>query len=262
MELLVVVAIIGVLAAIAIPALVAAREAARAAECQSNLRSLQQGWGGAMCDNNDQIPWTRTLARATVIGTTWINLLKYQLGDTGPLSDTTGNLYQTCPSIDWLYPRTGPMTTTLVYPNFIGYVINTWWANADPAAGQAGEYNEPDFDSPARNKYVIKGGFKLWSGVLHPSQYPWFMDYAMKVGSTTITAPNYVPQGSMQGLNWGIGSPHSGGTVANVSRADGSVAAIPIADLQAGLGGATIQSRPRQSDYLLSDGNFDFLANR
>src|SRR3954471_23718546 len=61
-ELLVVIAIIALLIAILIPALGRARENARAAACQSNLRQLAQGFLIFAHDNRDQLPgnyWDR-----------------------------------------------------------------------------------------------------------------------------------------------------------------------------------------------------------
>src|SRR5215216_6784597 len=62
-ELLVVIAIIAILMAIFLPALIRAKENARAVACQSNLRQLGQGFLLFAQDNKGQLPgnyWDRT----------------------------------------------------------------------------------------------------------------------------------------------------------------------------------------------------------
>ena len=55
-ELLIVISIIAVLAAMLLPALSQARERARGIQCVSNLKQLQLGMQGYLGDNNDLYP--------------------------------------------------------------------------------------------------------------------------------------------------------------------------------------------------------------
>src|SRR5262245_20898391 len=52
-EVLVVVAILGLIMAIAIPSMGGARQQARSVLCQTNIRSLGQGWGMYADENHD-----------------------------------------------------------------------------------------------------------------------------------------------------------------------------------------------------------------
>ena len=106
-ELLTVIAIIGVLAAILIPVVGSARQAAKASQCTSNLRQLAQGYlvyltdnrGEAPMDNDTAVAWPVALMR-TVLGDTLANKIKQQ-GDTG---NPTPYPTLSCPSAD-ISPR-------------------------------------------------------------------------------------------------------------------------------------------------------------
>lgn len=60
-ELLIVIAIIGILAALLLPALRRAKYEARLTVCKSNLRQFALGVTSAACDNNDEYPKTGSL---------------------------------------------------------------------------------------------------------------------------------------------------------------------------------------------------------
>src|SRR5579862_9300778 len=70
-ELLVVIAIIAILAAILFPVFAQAREKARQATCQSNLKQLGLGWQQYLQDYDGTNPWmeAEVTGQATLFGT-------------------------------------------------------------------------------------------------------------------------------------------------------------------------------------------------
>ena len=212
-ELLVVVAIVGLLLSVLIPGLAAAREAARSAKCKSNLRQLQMGWNTYILNDARQlIPYTSTTGHPN-----WVEYLDAAFPDAVMQFGTDADSYSNCPTIRANYQK-------MLYVNGRwGYAINTWWTDAAP--GQPAERNH----------------LKRWSNVRSPSSYPWLFDGDVrKFGSGHSIAP-YAPYEttSFGGTpNWGIGPIHAAKAVTNVAHADGSVSGEAIESIRAGLLGA------------------------
>jgi prepilin-type N-terminal cleavage/methylation domain-containing protein len=80
LELLVAIAIIGILAGLVLPGLARARAASRRAACLSNLRQIGLAWAGYLGDHGDRFPDRRDLKSA----------LGYRPWDTWPPSDPRG----------------------------------------------------------------------------------------------------------------------------------------------------------------------------
>jgi prepilin-type N-terminal cleavage/methylation domain-containing protein len=142
-ELLTVIAIIGILAAILIPVVGSVRESARQAVCVSNLRQWHTAWLLYANDNNDNVPlanqWVPRWGNVP-----WVTALGHYQGYDwfgiggnawwlGGREDTTG----TCPSDDFAHghgsaPPTSPRT-------YVSYAYNTaavgaqWNATTPPA---------------------------------------------------------------------------------------------------------------------------------
>lgn len=142
-ELLTVIAIIGILAAILIPLAGSVRESARQSVCQNNLRQWYTAWILYANDNDDRLPMANQWEPGWG-NVPWVTALGiyqdynwYGIGGNawwlGGREDTTG----TCPSDDFAHghgnaPPTAPNT-------YISYAYNTqavgvqWNATSEPA---------------------------------------------------------------------------------------------------------------------------------
>ena len=85
-EMLVVIAIIGILVALLLPALGAARERARSTQCQSNLKQIAAALHTYAIDNNDVLPtaWAGMFSNLTVFTGSWEARLIPYLGKMPP----------------------------------------------------------------------------------------------------------------------------------------------------------------------------------
>jgi prepilin-type N-terminal cleavage/methylation domain-containing protein len=204
-ELLVVVAIVGLLLAIILPALGKAREAAQTVACQANLHQLQVGWISYIQHEGEQrIPSTKNWWRHP----SWYDYLDAIFPDAASQWQTGAKSYNACPTVIAAYePLTAPEGTWL-------YTVNAWWQN----------------DSRQLNEG------KNWNAIGRPSEYPWFMDGRVVSHNPGYTVSSYAPRTSL-GVDgdWGVGAVHEGETAVNASYADGSARRSPIAEVRAGL---------------------------
>jgi len=108
LELLVVMAIIGVLASLLLPALSRSKESARAVACMSNLRQIGVGLQLYIQENNNHLPVMRDVSTSTNPPTPLLpgpnTVLAAQLGNVAVLdcpSDNQGLYQQTGSSYSW-----------------------------------------------------------------------------------------------------------------------------------------------------------------
>lgn len=168
-ELLTVIAIIGILAAILIPVVGAVRESARSSVCQSNLRQWHSAWIMYANDHDGRVPRAQQrLADGRIVG--WVEALGayagYQLTvdpwwfgqREGPPVDTIGN----CPSDPIKHPHG---------PNYISYAMNSEafgvdWTTAPPGASTrnslehfANDQNTIVIGDRARNWHMTRNNY-------------------------------------------------------------------------------------------------------
>lgn len=99
-ELLTVIAIVGILAAILIPVVGKVREKAKSASCVSNLRQIGMAIGGYMADNKDKLPcnpYGKTQFGYPADVTHWTNLLAPYVNRSGTDHKGTFSIFM-CPA--------------------------------------------------------------------------------------------------------------------------------------------------------------------
>ncbi len=168
-ELLTVIAIIGILAAILIPVVGSVRESARASVCQSNLRQWHAAWMMYANDNDGRVPRAQQrMPNGHNLG--WVEALSpyvgYQIQSDfwwfgqrdGPAAETIGN----CPSDPILHPHG---------PSYVSYAMNTEpfgvdWTSAVPGNSRqnslehyANDQNTLVFGDRARNWHMTRTNY-------------------------------------------------------------------------------------------------------
>lgn len=174
-ELLTVIAIIGVLAAILIPVISKARSSARSAECLSNLRQVYIGYMTYVNDNRGRIPRAHyndgngNKDWMTIYSDSVITELQSHIGC--PVQrDNKKDQWLADP---WYRPRAATMRT---------YSLNLGLNKRDSGNGTAMEYPINSFDSPARSLLIAdgnnsdSGGQALYyNAVIHATRRPEFV---------------------------------------------------------------------------------------
>jgi prepilin-type N-terminal cleavage/methylation domain-containing protein/prepilin-type processing-associated H-X9-DG protein len=140
-ELLVVIAIIAILAAILFPVFARAREKARQASCQSNLKQLGIAWLMYVQDYDETCPPCRTqdgVDLASPIVAYWYQMLEPYIKNPNVLI---------CPSLDWRYGY-----------NRRGFALYAGYAGNDGTIIKLARLNAPSEKvcmADSRNRYYI-----------------------------------------------------------------------------------------------------------
>ncbi len=179
-ELLVVVAIIAVLVAILLPAFKGARDSARAAVCQSNLKQFALGFAQYAADYNDSFPTTGDYAHhnANPGGSDyWVNLLysKYIPSATPP---GYYGVYLKPPSV-WLCPCDKYVAETgggpVRYPSYSVNIGLTGTRSSD--WGQYEPYRVGTIEEPSKTPVLVDYYYNFpCSG--YPTGVAWYGPFA------------------------------------------------------------------------------------
>ncbi|MEM6391287.1 MAG: DUF1559 domain-containing protein [Planctomycetota bacterium] len=99
-ELLVVISIIALLIALLLPALSAARETARGAQCLSSLRQIGVGLTGYTLENNETYPVGQSFTADPTVDTDWPILIADYINNDGDTTQSSGgrSVVTLCPS--------------------------------------------------------------------------------------------------------------------------------------------------------------------
>ncbi len=203
-ELLVVVAVLGLLLTLLLPVLGMSRELAKKTVCSSNLREIEIGWVGFIThENNGTFPYTKSVHKHP----NWIDALDTAYPEAVSQWGTDAQAVSSCPTIRHEY-------TKMYYPGIRwGYAINVWWK------GVPSEYNE----------------LQAWAHVEKPASYPMFMDGEVAKFGSGHGIPPYVPLSSRGSPDWGVGAVHGDGQIVNVAFADTSVRGVQIDQVRQGM---------------------------
>jgi prepilin-type N-terminal cleavage/methylation domain-containing protein/prepilin-type processing-associated H-X9-DG protein len=144
-ELLVVVAIIAVLISMLLPALGQAREAARSAQCSSNLRQIGIAMTRYTMENNDYFPVGFNVSFSMESGPQWsppywCDVLRPMLPNSNATNSSSYNPVFLCPS------------EPAHHPSLIDYAANTPRVVADPKGwgGSSGNVRATSIQYPSR----------------------------------------------------------------------------------------------------------------
>jgi prepilin-type N-terminal cleavage/methylation domain-containing protein/prepilin-type processing-associated H-X9-DG protein len=170
-ELLVVIAIIGVLIALLLPAVQAAREAARRSQCVNNLKQLGIGAHNYASTNN-VLPYQSIANYSANTGawsTSWTGSLLAQIEQLAMFN-----------AINFNWPMTDGSNTTVGYSSIASFMCPSESAKGRPASpwsplSYAGNVGGP-------------GPISMWSGTIVPSSNPWYNnENNAQVGFESIT---------------------------------------------------------------------------
>jgi prepilin-type N-terminal cleavage/methylation domain-containing protein/prepilin-type processing-associated H-X9-DG protein len=147
-ELLVVIAIIAILAAILFPVFAQARESARKATCQSNMKQLALGWLMYCQDYDETSPMTARQGGPNGSQVYWLEMIDPYVKSNGTstnVSTLRSSIY-ICP--DYLVPApppgtpaTGKYPLTSYAPNI--YATAAWWSGTPIPVKTLAQYTEP-----------------------------------------------------------------------------------------------------------------------
>ena len=176
-ELLVVIAIISILAAILFPAFARARENARRASCQSNLKQIGLGFAQYTQDYDGTYPKSRDSANNT-FDNTWMGRLQPYIKSTQIL---------VCPSVKTINGNNATSTSNAALAfEWLPYVMNNGFIGGNPNwDGQfSSTYNRPakesELNATASTILVYEG--KNSNGNNSPPQHGYGVEYMIATG--------------------------------------------------------------------------------
>lgn len=154
-ELLTVIAIIGILAAIIIPVAGSVRSHARQATCASNLRQ----WGVAsqlyLNDNKGRLPWPQNTASKPAPTNNWAGAMYPYVKGGGAVASQWADVQRILSPAVLGCPINDPKEAGVGQP-FFAYKMNAYLGESVPGSGQLGVHLS-DVSNPARTVMLADG---------------------------------------------------------------------------------------------------------
>jgi len=233
-ELLTVIAIIGILAAIIIPTVGAVRASARSAQTVSNLRQIGQGLQNFAGENKDYLPggWNKVGASSYI---SWHRVLYPYVGVKAEATDNrTSNVFQCGIAISIL-----PIGDTVSDDNKLNFTCNGYIMTDRAHEGLPGVLGNPpsmrvsQIRTPSQTVMVFDGASRDNNATLQGTSNPfWRPDLASLAYNAPITAGNLIATGGkVNGDNSRFAFRHKSLSTMYAVMADSSVRSFRVGEL-------------------------------